>query len=252
MLEDNLIGLVPAAGSGSRLGLPFPKELFPTLENNIYKPVINYIVDDLIYAGIKHIVFVINESKHQLIGYFGSGYKFDCNFSYVVQENTGDSLSTSPGLADALASAFHLIRDKVVLFGMADTIMWPKDTFRISLAELDKCTDIILCLFPTQYPEKFGMVSFDSSGEVKKIVDKPKSTKLQYMWGCIIWKPCFSEYLYNKVRNEFIGDFAKILNSAINDNFKVKAVSFPNGRFIDFGTHEQIHQSLRDIDLSSR
>jgi glucose-1-phosphate thymidylyltransferase len=250
--DQKLIGLVPAAGHGSRLGLPFPKELFPTICENQYKPVINYVVDDLILAGIDHIIFVINELKHQLIGHLGSGIKFDCHFSYVVQQNTGDTLSTSPGLADALASAYHLIRDKVVLFGMADTIMWPKEAFKISLTKFDDDTDIMLCLFPTQHPENFGMVSVNSNGIADRIVDKPKSTNLKYMWGCIIWKPNFSEYLFDKVRNDFIGDFAKILNYAIKDGFVIRTTPFPNGRFIDFGTLEQIQQSVMDFDLCSR
>lgn len=251
MLEQELIGLVPAAGSGSRLGLPFPKELLPTLDKKKFKPVINYVVDDLIYAGTNHIVFVINESKHQLIGYFGSGKKFGCNFSYVVQENISTCSSTSPGLADALTSAYHLIKDRVVLFGMADTIMWPKEAFKAGLSELEN-SDLVLCLFPTDYPEKFGMVSLDNNGYVDRILDKPKSTKLKYMWGCVIWKPRFSEYLTLKVCNELIGDFAEILNSAINDNFIIKAVTFPNGKFIDFGTYEEIYQSMNNIDLESR
>jgi len=68
--NENFIGLIPAAGSGTRLNLPFPKELYPTIKGDKYQPIAHYIVKNIIDAGAKHIVFVINESKHQLLGYF--------------------------------------------------------------------------------------------------------------------------------------------------------------------------------------
>jgi glucose-1-phosphate thymidylyltransferase len=65
---DNMIGLIPAAGKGVRLGLPYPKELYPIIHNNRYKPVSQFVVDNLVASGVEHIVFVINETKHQLLG----------------------------------------------------------------------------------------------------------------------------------------------------------------------------------------
>ena len=84
-MSHELIGLIPAAGKGVRLGLPYPKELYPIIRDNHYKPVAQFVLDNLTQAGIQHIVFVINETKHQLIGYFCDGRRFGCNISYVVQ-----------------------------------------------------------------------------------------------------------------------------------------------------------------------
>src|SRR5512139_1449887 len=110
---EELIGLVPAAGKGVRLGLPYPKELYPIIRDNHYKPISQFVLDNLLAAQIKHIVFVINETKSQLIGYFGNGCRFNCHISYVAQEpNQVTSQSTSPGLAHALDSAYHLTRGK--------------------------------------------------------------------------------------------------------------------------------------------
>lgn len=247
--KENLIGLIPAAGLGSRLNLPFPKELYPTFKNKKYKPVASYVVDYLISAGVKHIVFVINGSKHQLIEYFGSGNKFGCKFSYVVQDQISNGQSSSPGLADALVSAHHLIKNKTVLFGMADTIMLPENAFKLGLETYLSGSDVTLCLFPTQFPEKFGMVSMNDDGRVLKIVDKPNVTNLEYMWGCIIWNEIFTDYLFSKVL-ENIGDFANILNMAIIDGIIINSVKFKDGKFIDFGTYEQINQYLYDIDFN--
>lgn len=239
-MTEEMVGLIPAAGKGVRLGLPYPKELYPIIRDNRYKPVAQFVLDNLTNAGLRHIVFVINETKHQLMGYFGNGQRFDCHISYVVQETVGGAdQSTSPGLAHALDSAYFLTKDKTVLFGMADTIMQPADVFSRALNQAEAEDDVILVLFPTERPEKFGMVSMDGDGRVKEIIDKPQHTELTEMWGCMIWRPNFSEFLHESVSSG-IGDFAKIMNNAIADGMRFKGVNVPNGTYIDLGTYEEI------------
>src|SRR5512140_3762810 len=178
-MSENLIGLIPAAGKGVRLGLPYPKELYPVLRNNHYKPISQFVVDNLINAGLQHIVFVVNDTKHQLMGYFGSGQRFGCNISYVVQEVVeGKTKTTSPGLAHALDSAYHLTSGKTVFFGMADTLMQPADIFARAYQSAAPTDDVILALFTTTRPEKFGMVKVDDDYRVLEIVDKPAKTDL--------------------------------------------------------------------------
>lgn len=250
MVEKRFIGLIPAAGKGQRLGLPYPKELYPIISDGVYKPVAQFVMDAILAAGVKHIAFVINETKHQLIGFFGSGKRFNAEISYVYQENPTDGVSTSPGLATALSSAYHLIKDHVVLFGMPDTIMEPTDALKIGLDRFDPTAeDVLLCLFPTKYPEKFGMVETDASNRVIQVVDKPAETELKYMWGCIIWGPKFTEFLNESVNLKGISDFATILNRAINAKLKIKSVEFPDGRFEDFGTYEQIIEFRQDTRI---
>ena len=220
-MAEEFIGLIPAAGKGVRLGLPYPKELYPVIQNNRYKPISQYVLDNLTDAGLKHIVFVVNETKHQLIGYFGNGQRFDCQISYVVQEQLNHhGKSTSPGLANALDSGYHLVKDKVVFFGMADTIMRPENIFRYAYDRSDLNDDVILILFPTERPEKFGMVETDQNDRVVRIVDKPRQTDLQEMWGSIIWRPRFTEFLHECVNTQNISDFALIMNNAIQEGFQ--------------------------------
>ncbi len=239
MDTNRLIGLIPAAGKGVRLGLPYPKELYPIIRDNRYKPVAQFVLENLVAAGAKHIVFVINETKHQLIGYFGDGSRFDCNISYVVQENHEDpSGSTSPGLAHALHSAYHLIRDKTVLFGMADTIMEPKTVFCDVLQGAEPDDDVLLGLYRTVRPQKFGMVQFDELGQVQRIVDKPAKTDLEYMWGCIVWGARFTEHLHASAAEGLV-DFAQVMNTAIAAELKFRAVCL-KGAYADLGTYEEI------------
>lgn len=240
MIAD-AVGVIPAAGRGVRLGLPYPKELYPIIRENRYKPVSQFVVDNLVGAGITNIVFVINETKHQLIGFFGDGHRFGCNIAYAVQEpDAADGQSTSPGLAHALDSAYHLVKGRTVFFGMADTIMEPGDVFARAWQSAEADDDVVLVLFPTARPHKFGMVRMDDQRRVVEVVDKPRATTLTEMWGCIIWRPRFTEHLRDCVRRRGVGDFARVLNDAIASGMRVRGYSVAGGSYADLGTYEEI------------
>jgi glucose-1-phosphate thymidylyltransferase len=238
---EEIIGLIPAAGRGVRLGLAFPKELYPVPGYDSYMPVSRLVVENIVAVGVKHIVFVINEAKHQLIGFLGDGHRFLCNFSYVVQESqVNPTPSTSPGLAHALDAAYHLVRDKTVFFAMADTIMTPKEVFASTQALATSEYDVLLTLFPTVHPEKFGMVRLNPDHKVEEICDKPGETDLIYMWGCIIWRPKFTEHLHTCVEHGET-DFATIMNKAITDKaMRFEGVHIEGSRYIDLGTHDEL------------
>ena len=248
-MNDDWIGLIPAAGKGMRLGLPYPKELYPVIRNNRYKPVAQFVVENLVFGGVKHVVFVVNETKSQLMGYFGNGSRFGCHTSYVVQEPFDlHNQSTSPGLAHALDAAYHLTHNKTVFFGMADTIMQPNDLFLQVYQAAGPEADVVLALFPTSHPEKFGMVEWQSD-RVTRIVDKPHQTTLTEMWGCIIWRPPFTEFLHQAVVSCQQADFALIMNNAIASGLNVRGVLVNGGNYIDLGTYEEIMEMdkrLRD------
>ena len=249
-MREELIGLIPAAGKGVRLGLPYPKELYPVIRDNHYKPIAQFVLTNLTEAGLHHVVFVINETKHQLMGYFGDGHRFGCHISYVVQESdNGQDKSTSPGLAHALVSGYHLIRGKTVFFGMADTIMQPVDVFARAYEAATPEDDVILGMFTTDHPEKFGMVRLDQDHRVLEIVDKPNKTDLKEMWGFIIWRPRFTEFLHDYVQQKGISDFARIMNNAIAEGFRFRGVHIADGVYLDLGTYEEImelDQRLRE------
>jgi hypothetical protein len=68
------------------------------------------------------------------------------------------------------------------------------------------------------------------------------------MWGCILWRPRFTEHLHECVRRRGTSDFAAILNQAIAGGMRVRAFPVGDGSYIDLGTYEEI----RELDRSLR
>ena len=239
MSSKDLIGLVPAAGAGLRLGLPYPKELYPIIRDNRYKPVAQHVIENMVAVGVEHIVFVINETKHQLIGFFGDGKAFGCRISYAYQDRNLLGKGGSAGLAEALDSAHHLTEGRRVVFGMADTIISPVDAFGPLVAR-DPWPDVHLGLFHTEHPELVGVVERDAEGRVQRIVDKQPDSGLRDMWGCIAWGPRFTEHLHRRTEASDAPDFATILNEAVASDLDVRATKLEGATYTDVGTYEEI------------
>lgn len=244
-MSEQLVGLIPAAGRGSRLGLPYPKELYPTIRKGKYKPICQFVLENMTTARIRNVVFVINETKLQLITYFGGGKNFNCNISYVVQEDQPTS-GKSQGLSEALDSAYHLTKGKTVVFGMADTIMRPLDVFNKLLRDVGE-DDVVMGLYRTDHPERFGMVELNHAGKVSRIIDKPRASQLEYMWGCMVWKPVFTDYLNGHLKSYEISDFAEVMNNAIKEGIKFRGLKIENGIYIDIGTFRDIKKMEREF-----
>jgi len=245
MLGKSLIGLMPAAGEGSRLGLPYPKELQPLFSGGLFKPAAQFGLEAIRDSGAAHVVMVVNHTKHQLLKYFGSGLQFGCQMSYVVQETkTARDPSRSGGLAEALDAAHHLTRCHTVLFAMADTVILPTTVFAEMMTSAHAGDDVVLGLFRVDRPENFGMVEMREDDRVVRVVDKPASTRLEFAWACIVWGPRFTEHLHDRV-SEGEGDFAAILNGAISAGMQVRGAKIEHGHFADLGTTESVMKAQR-------
>ena len=82
----------------------------------------------------------------------------------------------------------------------------------------------------------------DHEDRVIEIVDKPRQTDLEEMWGCIIWRSAFTEFLNDAVRRQCISDFARIMNDAILSGMQFRGVHITDGTYIDLGTYEEIKE----------
>jgi glucose-1-phosphate thymidylyltransferase len=256
-ISKRIIGIIPAAGKGTRLSpFPCPKELFPIgyqdypvngLIQKRPKVISQYLIENIINAGASHILFILGEDKYDIMRYYSDGKRFNVDIAYLFQEKLS-------GMPFALNLAKNWINDDLVLFGMPDTIIEPRDVFEKLLAYHQKeSSDLTLGLFLTNNPSKFGMVDLDSSGFVTSIVDKPQETSLKYMWGCACWSPSFSllidEYLKSHPYNGQEVVLGDIFLYAIQKEFTVKGLIFERGKYIDIGTVDELDSALKKFHL---
>jgi hypothetical protein len=104
-------GIVPIGGLGTRLGLPFAKEMLPQINLDFYKPVADNLVDKMISAGADSIYFIHGfEYKQDVIRYYNKS-----NHIHIIQKQSG--------FANTIKE-YYDIRSKPakILFGMPDTV----------------------------------------------------------------------------------------------------------------------------------
>lgn len=243
-----LKGIVPAAGLATRLPfLPFSKELYPIKTNSSLirqgnlteiHPVIDLLINSMKISGVDVLNIIVSKEKTDVMKYLGDGAKFGCHFSYLVQERQS-------GLPSALNLAHPWTGDEdVTVFGMPDTFFEPEDAFKVLLQNhKHRRADVTLGLFPTNNPEKYGMVAFDDTNSFVSTVDKPKHTDLKYLWGIACWNKTFSEFL-----DQFLNTcdatqevvLSSVFQAAYNHGLSIKVVPFHTGSFIDIGTLDDL------------
>lgn len=189
--------IMPVAGFGTRF-LPAtkaqPKEMLPVVD----KPVIQYLVEDAVSAGIEEIIFVTGRGKRSIEDHFDYSFELEntlveknkldlvakikeidslAKFSYVRQ-------AIPLGDGHAINCASHLVFDEPVLIMFGDTLYDSKVSPVKQLIELyEKYQDPIIGLSEVDKNEvnKFGVIDGLDLGEgnyeIKKFVEKPDVDK---------------------------------------------------------------------------
>ncbi len=168
-MEDNIVGLVPAAGGGTRL-YPFsravPKEMYPIMG----KAVIEHCVENLKEGGIKKIFMVVGYQKGSLMDYIGDGSLFGVNVAYIYQMERG-------GLGHAILQGKDWIKSTFTVL-LGDSFIEPKSEIKrlIELHKKDKPIATVL-LFKVDSAKGYGIVKFKNidggCGEIEKMIEKP-------------------------------------------------------------------------------
>jgi dTDP-glucose pyrophosphorylase len=174
-----MLGIIPAAGMGSRIQpLAFSKELLPVgsrVDGDVERPraVSEYLVERMVRAGCDRICFVIGPQKSDILEYFGERAGGAHAF-YVVQRDAG-------GLCDALFRAAPFVRDDDdVVIGLPDTVWFPDD----GLCRLGDDA-LSFLLFPVARPELFDAVVTDEDGHVREIQVKRPDARSRWIWGAV-------------------------------------------------------------------
>lgn len=155
--------IIPVAGAGTRLRphtYTQPKPLIPVAG----KPIISFIVDSLVDAGVNEFVFIIGYLGEKIRLYVEERYP-DLEVEFVTQEER-------KGLGHAIWMARGVIEDASEVFiVLGDTI------FDVDMSSLIDCPYSCFGIKKVADPREFGVAEFDSDGMVSKVVEKPTIPK---------------------------------------------------------------------------
>jgi dTDP-glucose pyrophosphorylase len=237
------LGIIPAAGSGSRLQpLAFSKELLPVgsrIEGGTERPraVSEYLIERLILGGADRLCFVISPEKADIVGYFGRRVA-GVPICYVVQPRPA-------GLCDALFSALPFVeKGETVLAGLPDTVWFP-------VTALDHLPDDVLSfvLFPVHDPHLFDAVVLDSEGQVVEVQVKKAAPSTPWVWGafklpCAIMNELERLWRARERRDEFLGTLVNAHLEAGGRAIGVKAGT----AYVDVGTFNGYRRAIRVLE----
>lgn len=162
-------GIVLAGGSGTRL-YPITKGVSKQLLPIYDKPMVYYPISVLMLAGIREILII---STPQDLPAFerllGDGSDYGVKFAYAEQPSPN-------GLAEAFLIGEEFIGEDSVCLVLGDNIFYGQ-SFTGMLLDAVKRTEEEQCATLFGYavpdPERYGVVTLDSSGRVVELVEKP-------------------------------------------------------------------------------
>ncbi len=166
-------GILLAGGSGTRLWpitMGVSKQLLPIYD----KPMIYYPLSVLMLGGIRDIAIITTpEDQTQFQRLMGDGSQWGLTFTYIVQP--------SP---DGLAQAYLLARD--FLDGAPSAMVLGDNIFfghglpqALATADAQGSGGTVFG-YRVADPERYGVVDFDSAGQVRAIIEKPEHPPSNY------------------------------------------------------------------------
>ena len=152
--------IIPVAGAGTQLRpLTYtqPKSLIPVAG----KPIISFIIDRLLSLGVEEYIFVIGYLGEKIKDYLDQTYP-KLKKQFITQENrsgTGHAIWTARDLLEGTD-------DLVIFFG--DTLV------DMDFEKMMRSENSCFAVKKVANPGGFGIVEFDETNRVIRLVEKPK------------------------------------------------------------------------------
>ena len=254
---EEVIGLIPAAGHATRMGLlPCSKELLPlgvdSADNRSEtkpKVIISYLLERLRFADIKKVYIVLRRGKWDIPGYLGDGSAFNMHLCYLMQ-------GLPYGVPYTLDQAFPFINESIAALGFPDIIYKVNDLYVKLLGRLKQGdVEMVLGLFPADNPQNADGVEFDSDKIIRRVVPKPHKGKQRFVWAAAVWTPKFTHFMHDYLVNldppsqeQSELQVGHIIQKAIKQGQRVAGVHVSKYPPIDIGTPENFMAVVREFN----
>jgi UTP--glucose-1-phosphate uridylyltransferase len=272
--------VIAAAGFGTRF-LPqtkaMPKEMLPLID----KPIIQYIVEELVDAGIQDIVIVTGYHKRSIEDHFDqmsadllqnlkAGNKLEllqetksiselANFAYIRQKGPY-------GNGTPVLNAEHLIGNEPFIYTFADDFIVAKPSrFKQMIDYYDKYQLSVLPCIRIEQDEDFnryGIVAGEQKADglisMNTIIEKPgranAPSNLASVSGYLLTPDIFS-YLHDAQKNlpdgqEFYAQHGMQL--MLDDGKEMLAFEVQNGQYFDTGNKLEYLKTVVDFALQHK
>lgn len=185
--------IIPVAGWGTRR-LPITKTIEKCMLPIGNRPLVDYVVQDCLKAGINNIYFVVGEQSEQLQDYYRSNIPLNdylkrngkeekleliaplegVKLHFVVQPGTGKYGTAVP---ISLCADFIDEGESVVVL-MGDDFIWNPDgsseVARLLEATPEGSCGLLAARVPQESVGKYGVIESDADGNYRQIIDQPK------------------------------------------------------------------------------
>lgn len=156
--------IIPVAGAGARLR-PYtytqPKALIPVGG----KPILAYIIDELIEAGITDFVFVIGHLGEKIREFVEK--KYPHLHAYFVEQVIRQGIGHAIWLART-----HIAPNEPVFIALGDSV------FDLSMKDLVQAPSSLCCVRKVDDPRWFGVVEMEEkNGLIRLLIEKPQFPK---------------------------------------------------------------------------
>ncbi|MFC4700048.1 UTP--glucose-1-phosphate uridylyltransferase GalU [Glaciecola siphonariae] len=194
--------VIPVAGLGTRM-LPatkaIPKEMLPVVD----KPLIQYVVNECVQAGLKEIILVTHASKNSIENHFDTSFELEATLEKRVKRQLLEAVQqicpkdvtimhvrqgVANGLGHAVLCALPLVGDNPFAVVLPDVIIDDvssnpkKDNLADMVAKFNtsRVSQVMVEQVPQEDVSKYGIVDLEGrelaqgeSGKMHKMVEKP-------------------------------------------------------------------------------
>jgi glucose-1-phosphate thymidylyltransferase len=173
--RNEMKGIILAGGSGTRL-YPITKGVSKQLVPIYDKPMVYYPLSVLMLAGIKEVLIISTpDDLPSFKRLLGDGKDLGMTFEYIVQPSPD-------GLAQAFILGADFIGDEDACLILGDNIYYGHDLVSTlgNAVENAKQGQATVFGYHVNDPERYGVASFDESGNVISLEEKPEKPQSNY------------------------------------------------------------------------
>jgi UTP--glucose-1-phosphate uridylyltransferase len=250
--------IIPVAGWGTRM-LPITKSIEKCMLPIGTRPVVDYVVRDLIDAGVNDIYFVVGEQSSQVQNYYRSNIQLNdylkrqgkddklplvapiegVNFHFIVQPSGGKYGTAVPvGLVND-----YIDQGELVAVIMGDDFIYNQDKTNEIKRLLEAASDGGSMIGVNVAPEdvsQYGVLQLDEAGNYQRIVEKPRiedapSTLInvsKYVLPKVAIEAAVTVPV-NPARGEY--EITDVINQYVSGGGSIKVVE-AKGEFLDAGS----------------